>query len=75
LNFTLWSTSERGNSKVESEDTEEEVKISFEAQISDRLNPQAEFNNFQCEVIEKNTLNDDCDKIEKNYFSKLIRTF
>ena len=60
---------------VESEDTEEEVKISFEAQISDRLNPQAEFKNFQCEVIEKNTLNDDCDKIEKNYFSKLIRTF
>jgi len=60
---------------VESEDTEEEVKISFEAQISDRLNPQAEFRNFQCEVTEKDTLNDDCDKIEKNYFSKLIRTF
>ena len=60
---------------MESEDTEEEVKISFEAQISDRLNRQAEFKNFQCEVIEKNTLNDDCDKIEKNYFSKLIRTF
>jgi len=60
---------------VESEESDGEVEISFEAQISDRLNPQAEFRNFQCEVTEKDTLNDDCDKIEKNYFSKLIRTF
>ena len=60
---------------VESEESDGEVKISFEAQISDRVNPQAEFRNFQCEVTEKDTLNDDCDKIEKNYFSKLIRTF
>jgi hypothetical protein len=29
----------------------------------------------QCVVIDKETQNDDCDKIEKNYFSKLIRTF
>lgn len=60
---------------VESEESDGEVEITFEAQISDRLNPQAEFRNFQCEVTEKDILNDDCDKIEKNYFSKLIRTF
>jgi hypothetical protein len=60
---------------VESEDSDGEVEISFEAQISDRINPQAEFRNFQCEVTEKDTLNDDCEKIQKNYFSKLIRTF
>lgn len=60
---------------VESEESDGEVEISFEAQISDRINPQAEFRNFQCEVTEKDTLNDDCEKIQKNYFSKLIRTF
>jgi hypothetical protein len=60
---------------VESEESDGEVEITFEAQISDRINPQAEFRNFQCEVTEKYTLNDDCEKIEKNYFSKLIRTF
>ena len=60
---------------VESEDSDGEVEISFEAKISDRINPQAEFINFQCEVTEKDTLNDDCEKIEKNYFSKLIRIF
>lgn len=60
---------------VESEDTEESVEITFEAQISDRVNPQAEFRNFQCAVIDKEIQNDDCDKIEQNYFSKLIRTF
>ena len=61
---------------VESYDSEEDkVNIRFELQISDLENPQAEFRNFQCEVTEKDTLNDDCDKIEKSYFSKLIRIF
>jgi hypothetical protein len=60
---------------VESEESDGEVEITFEAQISDRINPQAEFRNFQCKVTEKDTLNDDCEKIEKNYFSKLLRTF
>lgn len=60
---------------VESEESDGEVKISFEVQISDRVNPQAEFRDFQCEVTEKDTLNDDCEEIEKSYFSKLIRTF
>jgi len=60
---------------VESEESDGEVELSFEAQISDRINPQAEFKNFQCEVTEKDTLNDDCEEIEKKYFSKLIRTF
>jgi hypothetical protein len=60
---------------VESEDSGGEVEISFEVKISDRINPQAEFINFQCGVTEKDTLNDDCEKIEKIYFSKLIRIF
>lgn len=60
---------------VESEESVGEVEIRFEAQISDRINPQTEFRNFQCKVTEKDTLNDDCDKIEKSYFSKLIRKF
>ena len=31
---------------VESDDSDGEVILSFEAQISDRINPQAEFRNF-----------------------------
>lgn len=60
---------------VESDESDGEVEIRFELQISDLENPQAQFRNFQCEVTEKDTLNDDCDEIEKSYFSKLIRIF
>ena len=60
---------------VESDDSDGEVKLSFEAQISDRLNPQAEFRNFTCEITEKDTLGETCEMIQRTYFSKLIRKF
>ena len=60
---------------VESEESDGEVEISFEAQISDRINPQAEFRNFSCEVTENDTQGETCEMIQSTYFSKLIRKF
>jgi hypothetical protein len=60
---------------VESDDSDGEVILSFEAQISDRVNPQAEFRNFTCEVTENDTQGETCERIQSTYFSKLIRKF
>ena len=60
---------------VESDESDGGVEVRFELQISDLENPQAVITNFQCEIIEKDTENENCGEIEKNYFSKLIRTF
>ena len=60
---------------VESDDSDGEVILSFELQISDRLNPQAEFSNFSCEITENDTQGDTCERIKSTYFSKLIRKF
>jgi len=60
---------------VESEDSDGEVILGFELQISDRLNPQAEFSNFSCEITENDTQGDTCERTKSTYFSKLIRKF
>jgi len=60
---------------VESDDSDGEVILSFEAQISDRINPQAEFRNFTCEVTKNDTQGEPCEMIQSKYFSKLIRKF
>lgn len=57
---------------VESDDSDGEVMLSFDAQISDRGNPQAEFRNFMCEVTENDTQGETCERIKSTYFSKLI---
>ena len=60
---------------VESDASEDEVLLSFEARVSDRLNPQAEFENVTCEIVGSDSSAEVCSQIKETYFSKLIRKF
>ena len=51
------------------------VDITFDIQISDLENPQAEFVNYTCDSFDGSDISQFCAEIEETFFDKLVRVF
>lgn len=55
--------------------SEDNILIDFELQVSNRINPQAQFTSFTCEMPGVSNSAEVCSQVQERFFTKLIRKF